>query len=58
MTLNIIHLPGRVDRMKLLLKELAQQHIVDYKIWEGIVNDSIVEQGISQAHKRIVKFAQ
>ena len=57
MQINIIHLPERVDRLKLLKKELKWQGILDFKIWPGIVDDSIPVRGISKAHKQIVKYA-
>ena len=58
MVLNIIHLPHRTDRLKLLNQELIEQNILDYKIWDGIIDKSIPQKGISQAHKQIVKYAQ
>ncbi|CAN5552586.1 hypothetical protein BH10BAC2_BH10BAC2_40690 [soil metagenome] len=58
MTINIIHLRHREDRMNLLLDELKQQGITDYRIWDGIINNSIIPRGISQAHKQIVRYAE
>lgn len=58
MLLNIIHLPKRVDRLELLKKELLVQKIEKHKIWDGIINPIIPVQGISQAHKQIVRYAQ
>jgi hypothetical protein len=55
---NIIHLQHRADRMELLLDQLEQQNIKNYKIWNGIVNPKIIAKGISQAHKQIVRFAK
>ena len=58
MTLNIIHLPERIDRGELLQKELYEQRIVDYKIWDGIIDPTCTSRGISQAHKQIIRFAK
>ena len=58
MKVNIIHLPERTDRMELLEKELHEQNIFDYRIWDGIVDPIITNRGISQAHKQIVKNAK
>jgi hypothetical protein len=58
MQLHIIHLPQRNDRLKLLKVELQGQNIIDYRIWEGIVDKNIPAKGISQAHKQIVRYAK
>src|ERR1035437_4748267 len=58
MELNIIHLPTRVDRWNLLQKELQEQNITDIKIWNGIIDSTLILRGISQAHKQIVKDAK
>jgi hypothetical protein len=58
MVLNIIHLPHRTDRLKVLNQELLEQNILKYKIWDGIIDKSFPQRGISQAHKQIVKYAQ
>lgn len=58
MVLNIIHLPDRTDRLKLLNQELIDQNILKYKIWNGVIDKSIPQRGISKAHKQIVKYAQ
>jgi len=58
MTIHIIHLPHRSDRYELLLKELENQHIKDFRIWDGIVDKEIVSRGIAKAHKQIVKHAK
>src|SRR6266404_95325 len=57
MKLNIIHLPHRIDRWMLLQQELSAQNIVDFDIWEGIMDDEGPHVGISRAHKQIVKYA-
>jgi hypothetical protein len=58
MILNIIHLSNRVDRWDLLQKELQQQNIIEYKIWNGIVDPILILRGISKAHKQIIKDAK
>lgn len=58
MTLNIIHLQDRPDRLKLLNQEIDNQSINDYRVWNGIRNDNAPWTGISQAHKQIVRHAQ
>lgn len=58
MTLHIIHLPARADRLNLLQAELTEQHIQDYKIWDGIVDPEKICRGISRAHKQIVADAK
>jgi hypothetical protein len=58
MRVNIIHLPHRTDRWATLQRELGEQGIADYKIWEGIVHQDDSRIGISRAHKKIVKHAQ
>lgn len=55
--LNIIHLEHRKDRLELLQKELAEQGIYQYKIWDGIWDRKQPCKGISKSHKQIVKFA-
>jgi len=57
-TLHIIHLPERTDRMELLLKELQEQGITDYRIWPGIKDEANPCRGISAAHKQIVAYAK
>jgi GT2 family glycosyltransferase len=57
MTINIIHLPHRTDRLKILKKELQSNNISDYQLWPGILNKFNTHTGISQAHKQIVKYA-
>jgi len=58
MLLNIIHLKHRNDRRILLDKELEEQNISEYKIWDGIIDPLIAARGISQAHKQIVYHAK
>jgi hypothetical protein len=58
MVLNIIHLERRKDRWVNLEKQLSEQNIVDFKIWEG--NDDVQnpKRGIARAHKQIVNWAK
>ncbi len=58
MTLNIIHLPHRVDRLELLKNELITQEIADYRIWDGVLDEEKPFRGIAQAHKRIITWAR
>jgi len=58
MTLNIIHLQHRIDRLLILKEEFTNQNITDFKIWEGIVDCDSPCAGISKAHKQIVKYAR
>lgn len=55
--LNIIHLPEREDRYATLMKELEEQKITDFKIWEG-VRSSFPFLGIKRAHQNIVRDAK
>lgn len=57
MTLNIIHLPRRLDRYISLVDQLISQNIHEYKIWQGVENEN-VWTGISQAFKQIVMDAK
>jgi hypothetical protein len=57
MQLNIIHLKKRKDRLQLLDKQLIEQNIYDYKIWDGVLDEENTKRGISKAHKQIVKWA-
>jgi hypothetical protein len=56
--LNILHLPHRIDREELYLREFADQGIDTYKVWDGIINEQIPFAGIGAAHKRIVRAAK
>ncbi len=56
--LHIIHLKHRKDRWQLLQKELQNQNISEYKIWDGILDRDHPYQGIAKAHKQIVDFAR
>jgi hypothetical protein len=56
MTLNVLHLPERIDREELFRMEFTKQGVYDFKVWDGIRNH-ISFVGISAAHKRIVRDA-
>jgi hypothetical protein len=59
MIINIIHLPERLDRWLTLQKELEEQGITEYKIWDGIIDDGHnTTRAISRAHKQIIQFAK
>lgn len=55
--LNIIHLEHRKDRLHLLKKELKQEKITDYRLWNGIP-DKNPKKGIAKAHKQIIGWAK
>lgn len=57
-TLNIIHLPERIDREMSFKKELEEQGITDYKVWNGIIVSHLPFTGISLSHKQIVQDAK
>lgn len=58
MKVNIIHRPEDYERMPRLLKELEQQGIYDYKMWDGIYHRESVKKSINLAHKQIVEYAR
>ncbi|MBI1782085.1 MAG: hypothetical protein HYR66_12065 [Sphingobacteriales bacterium] len=58
MKLNIIHLRHRIDRLEILTKELQEQQISDYQMWDGIIDAELPSRGISKAHKQIIMFAK
>lgn len=55
--LNIIHLDRREDRLQNLMEQTAEQGIA-YKLWPGITENKNVITNISQAHKKIVRYAK
>ena len=57
MKIHIIHLQERKDRAQLLHKEIVKQNIVDFKIWEGILDKENPKRGIARAHKQIIEWA-
>lgn len=59
-SVHIIHLKGTdysVDRFHSFTKEMNEQGIANYRIWDGI-HDSNKVRAISRAHKQIVKYAK
>ena len=60
MTINIIHLRDTdysEERFNSLTKEMNEQRMADYRIWDGI-HDTNRIRGISKAHKQIVSYAK
>lgn len=56
--LNII-CGNRSERMPRLLKEIEQQGIVNYKLWDGVhIPDLTAKENISLAHKQVVEWAK
>jgi hypothetical protein len=58
MTINVIHLANRYDRERTLEKEMKEQDVIDYRVWDGIIDPKTPSRGISKAHKQIVKYAR
>lgn len=54
---NILHNECRHDRMETLKKEMAEQGIEQYRIWDNIWAPSVIES-INLGHKQIVKWAK
>ncbi|MGB3946340.1 MAG: hypothetical protein WBM13_00025 [Bacteroidia bacterium] len=44
--------------MTSLQKELQEQGISEFQIWNGIIDSEITERGISKAHKQIIQYAK
>lgn len=57
MSMNIIHLSHRADRLALLTSELAVQDLKAC-IWPGILDPEDPKKGISRAHKQVVAWAK
>lgn len=57
MIAHIIHTSNRVDRLELIQKELAEQCIINYRLWEGEQHPTISFLGIGNSHRRIVAYA-
>lgn len=58
--INIIHLRGTDwsnERYNSFMKELNEQGITDYKIWDGVSHQNKIT-AISRAHKQIVEDAK
>jgi hypothetical protein len=58
MTLHVIHLSRRRDRLDTLQEELLAQGVEEYRIWEGLEDPLYPYRGISKAHKQVVGFAR
>ncbi|MBL0096190.1 MAG: hypothetical protein IPP46_06550 [Bacteroidetes bacterium] len=58
MRVHIIHLKHRKDRLQLLDLEIVKQNILNYTIWEGILDIENPKRGIAKAHKKIVEWAR
>lgn len=58
MGLNIIHLSHRKDRLQLLNNQLTEQNIINYKLWEGFLDEENPKRGIAKAHKQIIHWSQ
>lgn len=56
MTINVINLPHRTDRLEHFKKQADEQNF-EYKAWEGITHN-IPATGISKAFKQIVRWAK
>lgn len=59
-TLNILHPSSRKDRYELLMKQLEQQKITDYKLWDNPIGQSMVQRRslVCSGHKKIVQHAK
>ena len=62
--LNIIHLPNNPEyphreiREKNFLREIEEQGIENYRVWDGIFYKDDPIKAISQSHKQIVQWAK
>lgn len=56
--LHILHLGHRVDRFEVLKREISNQGINRYKVWDGIYNPQQPTIAIAQSHKMIVEYAK
>lgn len=59
-TLNILHPKSRTDRYELLMKQLEEQGIVNYKLWDNPIGQSMQERRgyVNSGHRKIVAFAK
>jgi hypothetical protein len=58
MSINIIPLKYREDRLAVLKDELLIQEITEYRIWSGIPDTESSCRGICRAHKEIIEWAR
>lgn len=63
--LNIIHLPNdslnfphREIRQQSFLKQIEEQNITNYMVWDGIYEKHDPKKGICMSHKRIIRDAK
>lgn len=56
-TVNVISLPEAKERLSNFILESIKQKF-DYKVWEGIVDTQVPFRGVSQIHKKIVRYAK
>jgi hypothetical protein len=54
---NIIH-GGRSERLQPLYKELKEQGIEDFEIWNGVEDSRSVVRAINLSHKQIIQDAK
>lgn len=57
MTANIIHKDDRPERIEPLMKQLSEQGINHFRLWDGIHARTVVE-GVNLAHKQIIQNAK
>jgi hypothetical protein len=57
-TLNILHIPDRLDRYEILTKHLGEMAITDYKLWDGYVDKHNSKKSIHLGHRQIVQYAK
>jgi hypothetical protein len=58
LTLHIIHNPDDLKRINQLEKELSNQGIDNYYLWDAVYDERGTYQGINKAHKQIVRWAK
>lgn len=57
-SVNIIHDNRRSERYEPLIKELEEQGISDYTIWDAVEDIKSVVRSINLSHKKIVRWAK
>jgi hypothetical protein len=57
MTLHIIHLNHRIDRLAHVANQLEYQNITNFRIWEGFYDQEKPSRGIAKAHQQIDTWA-
>lgn len=56
-TVNVISLPQAKERLKNFTSESLVQGF-NKRVWEGIIDQQVPFRGVSQIHKKIVKYAK